>query len=53
MTNAPDYTEYTLDQLYDAYHHIDKDKYPERYISDCPVGLTFAIVPSPEFPKKR
>ncbi len=31
MDEIPDYTKYTLDQLYDVCDHIDKDRYPERY----------------------
>lgn len=31
MYEPPDYTEYTLDQLYDVYYHVDRDQYPENY----------------------
>ena len=29
--NTPEYHKYTLDQLYDSYNHIDKERYPENY----------------------
>jgi hypothetical protein len=28
--NKPHYSEYNLDELYDAYNHIDKERYPDR-----------------------
>lgn len=31
MDELPDYTKYTLDELYDVRDHVDKDKYPKRY----------------------
>jgi hypothetical protein len=31
MKDMPDYSKYTLDQLYDVHYHIDRDKYPDRF----------------------
>jgi len=30
MDSAPRYSDYTLEELYDALEHIEHDKYPER-----------------------
>jgi uncharacterized membrane protein YjgN (DUF898 family) len=31
MDEMPDYSKYTLDQLYDVYDHVDREKYPDRF----------------------
>lgn len=31
MDEMPDYSRYTLEQLYDVYHHIDRERYPDRF----------------------
>lgn len=31
MGRTPDYSRYSLDELYDVYHHINKENYPERF----------------------
>ncbi len=31
----PNYDAYTLDELHDVYHNIDRDKYPERFKKIC------------------
>ena len=31
MDKIPDYSKYTLDQLYDVYDHLDRDRYPDRF----------------------
>ncbi len=31
MDKIPDYSKYTLDQLYDVYDHIDRNRYPDRF----------------------
>ncbi len=30
MGHQPDYSEYSLEELYDAYSHVDRNEYPER-----------------------
>jgi uncharacterized membrane protein YjgN (DUF898 family) len=31
MSNIPAYAKYTLDELYDAHYHVDREKYPGRF----------------------
>lgn len=31
MDEMPDYSKYTLDQLYDVHGHVDREKYPDRF----------------------
>jgi hypothetical protein len=31
MHKTPDYSAYSLDQLYDVFQHINKEKYPDRF----------------------
>lgn len=31
ISDIPDYSKYTLTQLYDVYDHIDREKYPDRF----------------------
>lgn len=31
MDQMPDYSKYTLDQLYDVHGHVDREKYPDRF----------------------
>ena len=31
MSDRPDYSKYTLDELEDVYHVIDRNKYPDNF----------------------
>ena len=45
----PDYSSYSLEELYDVKDHIDKDKYPERYQELLhEIALREAAVPTSE-----
>ncbi len=55
MEEMPDYSEYTLDQLYDACDYVDREKYPDRFniiVQEIEKRKTSAVLKAAEDQKK-